>query len=48
MDDLKRAIYRAKEQTLINFDSADYMPRLKHLIVMLIKKYKLTGSLDGL
>lgn len=47
MDDLDRAICRAKEQIPINFDSADYTSRLKHLIVML-KKYKLTGSLDDL
>lgn len=48
MDALERAIYRAKGQIPINSDSSDYAPRLKDLIVMLIKKYELTGSLDDL
>ena len=48
MDDLERAIHRAKGQIPINSDSSDYAPRLEDLIVMLIKKYELTGSLDDL
>lgn len=48
MDDLEKAIDRAKKQIPLSLDRLDYTTRLKDLIVMLIKKYERTSSLDDL
>jgi len=48
MKDLTRAIHCTEGQIPVNVDSLNYAPRLKDLIIMLIKRYKLTYSPDDL
>jgi hypothetical protein len=48
MEDLERGVGRANEQMPVNTDNPHYEPRLKDLIVMLVKKYQHTNSPDDL
>jgi len=48
VDDLERAIHRAKQQIPLDLNRPDYTLRLKNLIVMLVQKYERTSSLDDL
>jgi len=48
IEDFERGIGRANEQMPFNMDQPHYAPRLKDLIVMLIKKYQHTNSPDDL
>ncbi|KAH7124311.1 hypothetical protein EDB81DRAFT_215218 [Dactylonectria macrodidyma] len=47
VDDIQKAIHRAEEAvTATHIDEADYAPRLRNLIVMLMKKHERTRSLE--
>ncbi|KAI1504695.1 CHAT domain-containing protein [Biscogniauxia marginata] len=48
MGDLEHAIDQIKEQMPNNSNNPSYAPRLKDLIIMLIKKFRYTKSLDDL
>lgn len=48
IEDLERAIDRARKDTPTKQDDPDHAPRLKDLIVMLINKYERTNSLSDL
>lgn len=48
LEDLKMAIRRAESLIPIKVDSPDYTSSLKDVIVMLVKKYEHTDSLDDL
>jgi len=48
IEHFERGIGQANKQMPINMDQPYYAPRLKDLIVMLIKKYQLTNSPDDL
>lgn len=48
IEDLERAIHRAEGRIPPKIDNPDYVSRLKDLIVMLVKKYERTYSLDNL